>query len=297
MKRLLVAIAAIFLAGGVTSARELTAYYVIPAAANTPGYAGSEWHTDLTLYNPQPTTLPIVIQFLPSNRNNLGGVPSVTINVEPWETVNLWDVLGPAGFDAPDSTGALLVYSDLGAAQCQGGNCDFAVTSRTYTLDRQGDGEFGQGVPGFPAALGLDWKMLACFPQVFNTSEFRTNVGLASWTASTVTVRVDVQRVDGSIVDSSDHVVPPYGHIQWRMSGAIEGGTVVAHLLHGPANAVVYPYVSVVNWDTNDPTYVEAQLKPFWFSSQASSARPVWLSPPRLPVETFRVEELSRRRR
>jgi hypothetical protein len=297
MKRLPIVMVVVLLVSGGASARELAAHYVIPAVANTRGDAGSEWHTDLTLHNPQVAELPIVIQFLPSNRDNRDGVPSVTIPLGPWETVNLWDVLGPDGFDVQGGTGALLLYPDLDPAQCPGTSCDFAVTSRTYTLNPQGAGEFGQGIPGFPAALGLDWSVLAYFPQVFDTAEFRTNVGLASWTGATVTVRVDVQRADGTIVDSSDHAVPPYGHVQWRMKGAVEGGTAVAYVVGGPGDAIVYPYASVANWSTSDPTYVEAQLSPVGFSLQAAAARPARANPPRLPVETFRLNEPGRHRR
>jgi hypothetical protein len=295
MKPLPIAITVVLLAAGIASARELTAYYVIPAVANTRGDAASDWHTDLTLHNPQDTTLPILIQFLPSNRDNQGGVPSVTVDVGPWETLNLWDVLGRDGFDIV-GTGALLVYPDLDPAQCPGTTCDFAVTSRTYTLNPQGTGEFGQGIPGFPAALGLDWSVLAYLPEVFTTNEFRTNVGAASWTGSAVTVRVDVQDVDGSIAASSDHVVPPYGHVQWRMSGAVEGGTVVMYIVGGQDDAIVYPYASVADWRTSDPTYVEAQLSTVGFSTQATGARPTRVNPGRLPVRTFRLDRLRQRR-
>ena len=109
----------LLLTGAVTvGARELTWVYVIPAVANTPGEKGTDWRTDLTLYNPHDYSLPILIQFLPSNRSNAGGVPSVTVTVAPQETLNLWNVLGPDGFDARGSTGALFVYPDVDSEAC-----------------------------------------------------------------------------------------------------------------------------------------------------------------------------------
>ena len=45
--------------------REMTSAYVITAVANKAGLAGTDWHTDLTIYNPHSTSLPVVLQFLP----------------------------------------------------------------------------------------------------------------------------------------------------------------------------------------------------------------------------------------
>jgi len=303
MLRRTVLIATLVLGAIPVGARELTWVYVIPAAANTPGDRGTDWRTDLTLFNPQGHSLPILVQFLPSNRSNADGVPSVTVTVAPQQTLNLWNVLGPDGFDARGSTGALLIYPDLEASQCGGGACDFAVFSRTYTFDPDGgSGEFGQAIPGFPAALGLDWTVFAYLPQVFDTADFRTNVGLASWTASAVTVRVDVQDAAGNLIDRSDHYVPAYGHVQWRLGEEVEGGTVVVYIHNGAGDAVVYPYASVVNNATGDPAYVEAQHSGVELAATLAAARaagsdavPPRAGPARLPVPTFAAERLQER--
>lgn len=294
----------LMLAGAVTAgARELTWVYVIPAVANTLGEKGTDWKTDVTLYNPHDYSLPILIQFLPSNRNNAGGVPSVTVTLAPQETLNLWNVLGPDGFDARGKTGALLIYPDVDSSECDNSACDFAAFSRTYTFDPDGgSGEFGQAIPGFPAALGLDWTVLAYLPQVFNTPNFRTNVGVASWTGTAVTVRVDVQDENGTVIDRSDHYVPAYGHVQWRLGEDVEGGTVVAYLYDGANDAIVYPYASVVNNATGDPAYVEAQHSAVELAAAVAGARAAAASasvdrarPERVAVPTFSVERLRHR--
>ena len=293
MRVAMVVATGIAMAAAAVDGRELTSVYVIPAAANTVGEAGTDWHTDLTIQNPQQHTLPILIQFLPSNRSNATGVPSVTVDVGAWETLNLWDVLGPDGFDVRGSTGALLVYPDDQEITCSGSQCDFALFSRTYTFNPQGEGEFGQAIPGFPADLGLDRSVLAYLPQVSNTPDFRTNLGVASWTGSGVTVRADIQDESGTIVDSSDHYVPPFGHIQWRMSPAVEGGTAVIYMVGGPTDAVVYPYGSVINRPTGDPAFVEAQLSAVGFTAQATTARLPRANPARIPVPRFDVVRLK----
>jgi hypothetical protein len=295
------AILAVLLAAGLTGAvqaRELTSVYVITAAANTQGKLGTDWHTDVTLYNPHQYSLPVVMHFLPSGQPNDGPVPTTDFELAPWETLNLWDVLGPHGFDARGHTGALLVYADKQRTRCDGTDCDFALFSRTYTLDPQGrDGEFGQAFPGFPANLGVDSSVIAYLPQLLDDAGFRTNLGVVSWTGDWVTVRVDLQDEAGDIVDSRDHVVPPFGHLQWHVEHGIEGGTAAVYVVAGPGDAMVYPYASVVNNVYGDAVTVEAQITPVGLTAQSASpvrrraprAEPERGAAPHFSVEFFRA--------
>ena len=294
MRSTVIAALVALLVAGAAWGREMTFVYVVTAAANTTGLAGTDWHTDLTMYNPQRDPLPVVLQFLRSGRDNGGGVPTVEIELGAWETLNLWDVLGPNGFDARGTTGALLVYADDQRITCAGTSCDFVVFSRTYTLNPDGGaGEFGQGIPGFPANLGLDRSVLAYMPQLSDDGDFRTNVGLASWTPEWVTVRFDLQDPAGEIISSHDHRVPPYGHVQWRLEGSVTGGTVAAYINAGPADAVVYPYASVVNWVTGDAVNVEAHMSTVGFTLLSTSARSPRSFPARLAVPSVSRERLA----
>lgn len=280
------------------TARELTSVYVVTAAANKAGLEGTDWHTDLTLYNPHEYALPVVLQFLPTGKSNVGSVPTVTFDLASWQTLNLWDVLGPNGFDARGKTGALFVYADDQETTCEGTSCDFAVFSRTYTLNPSGGaGEFGQAVPGFPANLGLDRSVIAFLPQVSDDVDFRTNLGAASWTDAMVLVRFDLQDTDGNVIDRRDHWVPPYGHVQWRLERNVTGGTVAAYIQQGPSDAVVFPYASVVNWVTGDAVNIEAHHTTVGVSTtQVKAARSLARSwPPRAPVASFSLTELQRR--
>lgn len=295
MIRTLIAALALVAIAGTAGARELTWIYVVPAAANTTGLAGTDWHTDLTFYNPHSTPLPVILQFLPSGRDNRSGVPTVEIELAPWETLNLWNVLGPDGFDARGKTGALFAYADDQRVSCSGSTCDFAVFSRTYTLKPGGGaGEFGQGIAGFPADFGLDRSVIGYLPQLLDDDDFRTNLGVASWSSETVTVRIDLQDDAGNILDRRDHSIPPYGHLQWRVEHGVAGGTAAVYIARGPDDAVIFPYASVVNWATGDPTYVEAHLTTVGLTAQAAAARPARSRPPALPAPTFSLEKLRR---
>jgi len=302
MVRRLVTLVAVVAFAVPAFAREMTSAYVITAVANKRGLAGTDWHSDLTLYNPQDHRLAIDIFFLPTGQDNSGGAPEIPlVTLEPWQTLNLWDVLGPYGFDARGWTGALLVYADSAANGCTNtaGDtaCDFAAFVRTYTPAPIGvNGEFGEDFPGFPAGLGVDPTVLAYMPQISDDGTFRTNVGVASWTNDWVTVRCDLQDENGNIIGRHDHLVPPYGHVQWRLENGVTGGTVAAYIIGGPSDAMVYPYATVVNWATGDATTVEAQISAAGFSAQSLSVRSHRLrpTPPPLPVPGLRLESLTR---
>jgi hypothetical protein len=302
MARKLVALAAIAAFAGPALAREMTSAYVITAVANKRGLAGTDWHSDLTLYNPQSHTLAIDVFFLPTGQDNSGGAPELPLlTLQPWQTLNLWDVLGPYGFNARGWTGALLVYADQEANGCTNAagetKCDFAAFVRTYTPAPIGfSGEFGEEFPGFPGSLGVDPTVIAYMPQISDDGTFRTNVGVASWTNAWVTVRCDLQDESGHVIGRHDHLVPPYGHVQWRLEDGVTGGTVAVYISDGPSDAMVYPYATVVNWATGDATTVEAQISPAGFTAQSMSVRVPRLrqAPPPLPVPGFSLDSLTR---
>ncbi len=290
MKRLM---ALMLLLGSTVQGRELASMYVVPAAANTPGKNGTDWHTDLTLVNPHSFSLPIVLQFLPTGRDNRAGVPTVTFDLYPYESLNLWDVLGPNGFAARGSTGALLVAADTDKVSCPSNSarCHFVVFSRTYTVGPL-PGEFGQALPGFPVGWGLDRSVLAYLPQLSNDVDFRTNLGVASVTNDFVQVGYDVQAADGRILARESTWIAPYGHAQWALTTAVTGGSVVFYIKSGPQDAMLFPYASVVHQRTGDPVYVEAHMTVVGVSAQGLAVRSLATRPelpPRLEVPSFRL--------
>lgn len=252
---------------------QLSLQWMVPAAANTPGLNGTDWHTDLSLHNPHSFDLPVVLQFLPSNTDNTAA-DTLFVTLAPWETFNLWDALGPDYF-AINGTGAILVFADWDLSCEPLEDCDFLVTSRTYTLDPDaGIGEYGQTIPGSSTWHGIDWVTLGYAAGVLNDgSSFRANLGIASWSQDWTTVAVDVQDADGAIVESLSFEVPPFGHVQNRLAAPIEGGSLVFWLEDGPEDALVYGYVSVVDQVTGDASFQLAQPSTVGFAAAKSSVR------------------------
>ena len=98
------------MAGCILASAELSADWMVAAAANNPGSRGTYWRTDLSIHNPHEFDLAVVVQALPSDTVNLE-VATIYLTLYPWETFNMWDVLGPSFFDI-HGTAALLVYAD-----------------------------------------------------------------------------------------------------------------------------------------------------------------------------------------
>jgi hypothetical protein len=302
VRKLVVAAAALALASAAL-AREMTSAYVVTAVANKQGWLGTDWHTDLTLYNPHTKVLYVKLAFLPTGQDNSAGVPTAPlIDLQPWETLNLWDVLGPYGFNARGMTGALLVYADVDANSCPNTkgdtSCDFGVFARNYTLNPLGGGgEFGQDFAGFPANLGLEYGFIAYLPQLTDDQQFITSIGVASWTGAWVTARVDLQDTAGGVVNNYELRIPPYGHVQGRIPVALQGGTAAVYIVDGPSDAAVYPYASVRSAITGDPTTIEAQISTVGLSAQAATLRPLGRrgAPAAIPLPGFSLERLKRR--
>jgi len=252
---------------------QLAPDWMVPAVAHADGQAGTYWLTDLSLHNPHDVTLPVVIQLLESNVEN-DTAPALELDLYPFETLNLWDVLGPDIFDFY-GTGAMLVYADTNL-QCAGDDCNFLVMSRTFTLEPNGGaGEYGQTIPGLSIDQGLDWWTFAYAAGLLNDGvDFRCNFGVASWTPEWTVIRVDVQDSDGSILATEEIEIPPFGHVQHRLATPVTGGSLVFYLVEGPDDALVFPYASIVNQVTGDPSFVVTKISEIGVETQAAAAAP-----------------------
>ena len=265
---------------------QLAADWMVPAVAHNRGSQGTFWKTDVSLHNPHEFDHPIVVQALPSDTVNLE-VPTLTFTIYPWETINLWDVLGPDVFNV-EGTAAIIAYADP-ALRCDPiEDCHFLVTSRTYTPEQSGDGEYGLTVPGAAISSATDWSTYGYAAGVLNDGDFfRCNAGVASWTPDWTRVRLDIQNADGQIVMSEVFDVPPYGHVQRRLLTSGYGGSLVFYLESGPDDASVFPYATVINQQTGDASYFFASSSVV--GGSVAKTLEAFGGRPRTPVPTTRV--------
>jgi hypothetical protein len=268
-----IGLAALILAmAGLPVEAQLAADWMVPAAAHNRGSKDTFWRTDLSLHNPHEYDLPVVVQVLPSDTVNFE-VPTLAFTIYPWETVNLWDVLGSDVFDL-EGAAAILAYADPTLRCDPIEDCHFLVTSRTYTPEPGGEGEYGLTVPGAAISSATDWSTFGYAAGVLNDGDFfRCNAGVASWTPEWTRVRLDIQDADGQIVTSEVFDLPPYGHVQRRLLTSGYGGALVFYLESGPGDALVFPYATVINQQTGDASYLFASSSVVG-SSVAKSFRP-----------------------
>jgi hypothetical protein len=278
----------VLMAGVPAAEAQLSADWMITAVANTPGVGGTYWRTDLSLHNPHEFNLPVIIQFLPSGVDNWQA-DYFWIELYPWETFNLWDVLGTDWFNFR-GTGAMLVYADTALACNPIEDCHFLATSRTYTVTPDGPyGEYGQTISGVDVWQAVNWDTYGYAAGVLNDGAgFRSNVGVSSWSRDWTLVRLDVQDGDGVILATHEFDVPPFSHVQERLDTAVEGGGLVFYVVDGPSDARVFPYASVVDQTTGDPSY-QGALASVVGVTAAKSAEPSATRPSHPDLATRRV--------
>jgi hypothetical protein len=244
---------------------QLNDTYVIAAAGNQRGAFGAHWMTRFSIFNPHlDDTLVVSVSFLYT-----GGAPGpeklieLPPNAMAYSDNILEDLYGIEGSgsllvatfpeDNPDLSDDILSRS-------------FLVTSDTY--NNTGNGTYGQTIPGVWTGL-LDYdsdSISSVSPIVRNSGNWRTNVGAVNLGACGVNLLVNVYDGDGNtVLSQAPLLIPPYGHNQAPLPVAIEVGSVEFFVDDPCANdaqryAVVFPYTSVIDRRTGDPTYTTPTL-------------------------------------
>ena len=102
------------------------------------------------------------------------------VTLQPWETFNLWNVVGSDYF-ATDGTGAILVFADWDLACDPVEDCDFLITSRTYNEFAGGGGTLGQLIKALGADDLINRQHSGTIIGMSHTPGSRTNVGIAAF--------------------------------------------------------------------------------------------------------------------
>jgi hypothetical protein len=141
----------------------------------------------------------------------------------------------------------------------------FMVTTRTF--NNASSGTFGQTIPGvFYPLQDYDFDGISGIAHgVRNTSTgstgYRANVGAVNLGSRQVTMHVSVYGSDGSVLASQiPFILPPQGHVQDRLPVNVDHGSVEFFVVDPTHTAVVFPYVSVVDNRSGDPTYLSPTL-------------------------------------
>jgi hypothetical protein len=229
--------------------------YVIPAAGNTPGANSTTWATRLSIFNPQTYKLRISMTVIPT----LGGqgiekLVDIPANAMAYYGNVFHDVYGIGG------TGALLIATfpeDNPGVPNNVIDRAFLVESDTY--NNASSGTFGQTIPGVFTGLqdfATDGISAIAHGVINNVGGWRTNIGAVNLGRSSVTMRVSVYDFDGNtILNKAPFTIPPQAHLQDRLPVTVDRGSVEFFLDDPSKDAVIFPYASVIDPGSGDPTY------------------------------------------
>jgi len=256
MKRAIVS--AFFCFVATAAVAQLNDTYIIPAAANVSGAFGTRWMTQFSVFNPHlDYSLKVSVTYLPTGG---GRGDEVTFTV-PANAVAFSDNILDDLFDIRNGSGALLVATfpeDNPGVKNDVISRSFLL--ETNTFNNSSSGTYGQTIPGVWAGLqdfntdGI--SAVAHGIRNLASAGWRANVGAVNLGRSNVNLLVSVYDIDGNtILDQKPLNIPPLGHMQAALPVQVDRGSVEFFVDDPSKQAVVFPYVSVIDQLSGDPTY------------------------------------------
>ena len=234
---------------GSDSAERISNRFVVAGIGKTSA-GGSNWQSDVTLLNAGSDPADVTLTFVPQGSSDR---PTATVHINPRENKVLADVVATT-FGMQSAIGALDVDTASPAS--------LLVEGRTF--NNRSDGTVGQALPAFtPAdAATANGRTL----QILNIEEserYRSNLGLAEVTGHPVTVEITGYAADTlaspviTLSLGSNEFVQMSRILTQLGFGRTYNGRISVSVVDG-AGAVA-AYISSVDNQTDDPTYIPAQ--------------------------------------
>jgi hypothetical protein len=236
-------------------ANGLSVVLYLPAAASTPGAAGTHWYTDAWIHNRAGVGVNVVGAFLDQGTDNSAALASLQPlgSIAAGGFLEIADVVSALG--QPGGVGGVyLAATPLGATP----TADLiTASSHTWTGNPYGQGTYGQGIAAVSAGVEDELRATG----LIQSSAYRTNVGVLNTSNAEITVRVRI--LDGSGSERADVLwdLQPYEQRQESIAslgvGQLAGGTCVLGVTSGPESFIAY--ASIVDNHSGDAVYVEAR--------------------------------------
>lgn len=222
---------------------------VLPGIGRTPGAYGSNWASDVILYNPFATEQHVDVQFAANGVASSTAVTQrVTLNGKEIRVIP--DVLKTL-FGLENGGGALFLHPQRG----------INATSRTYT--RTTKGSFGYGMNAIDVHAAASARFPVSFSGAFPGLDFRTNITLTDATVAGSDTALHAFGGSGRIATHLDgYAVPSGSQQQYNGVGSRlgvqpweSGGLIVV-----PRRGFLVASVFAIDNRTNDPTYFPPDL-------------------------------------
>ncbi len=223
--------------------------WVVPGIADL-NNGIANWQSDMRVFNAGTTDVDATLTYYSQN----GGEPKVSTLTIPAGQVRQFDRTLATVFGVSNDGGAVHI-STANASR-------LIATARTYNQTTSGTyGQFISAVTPNEAA-GTDTRPLQLL-QVEETTRFRSNIGLAEVTGNPATIEIAVVPPDSKFTVTTQLTLAPN---EFRQLGSLlksvgladtHNARVTVSVIDGTGR--VAAYASVIDLETNDPTYVPAQ--------------------------------------
>ncbi|MBV9496139.1 MAG: hypothetical protein JOZ54_17965 [Acidobacteria bacterium] len=228
--------------------------YVLPGMADLNNGAAN-FHSDIRIFNGGATSATVNLTYYP--QGNTAGAKTATPITIPAGQVKAVDNVLPTLFGTTASGGSIVMTTD--------GNTSLVATGRTYSIAAN-NGTFGQFIPAVSPSegVGLGDRALQVL-QLEQSRSFRSNLGLAELSGNPARVRIIVTLPDSKVSPVLETDLPANGFLQFTsiLSQLLGPGTdtynarASVEVISGSGRITAYG--SVIDGDTQDPTYVPSQ--------------------------------------
>jgi len=225
--------------------------FVLPGVADF-NNGTSAWRTDMRIFNATAAATTAKLTFY--KQDDVNGIPrSIDRRIEAGEILVVNDILRQL-FGMQNTGGAVHVTTVSNSA--------LVVTGRTY--DQRTSGTFGQFIPAVTEAdaVGLGGRALQV-QQLEETDQFRSNLGIAEVSGKSVTVEITAIVPDSLVAPRRE--ITLQGNQFTQLTQVLRSlnltdvynGRIALRVIAGEGKITAYG--SVVDNQTQDPTYVPAQ--------------------------------------
>ncbi len=232
------------LKGSLSSSR-----YVVPGIADL-NTGGASWRSDMRIFNGGANTVNVTLAYV-AQPGNTGTDNTVSFELKPGE-VHAIDNAMQTLFGLTNSGGSVVITTNAASS--------LVATARTY--NQTASGTYGQFIPGVSPqeSAGLGDRTLQVL-QLESSTRFRTNVGVTETTGKEVTVLVTAVPSDSKIIGTATLTLAPNEFRQFSLDsfnlGTLYNARVTVKVIGGSGKVTAYG--SVIDQQTQDPTYVLAQ--------------------------------------
>jgi hypothetical protein len=208
---------------------------VLPGVTRTSGANGSQWSTDVTMYNPLDAPQDVEVRYVAAGADPARAAARLTrtITLEPRELRRVRDVLNSM-FLVAASGGTLFFTPEEG----------MNVFARTYTTRGDG-GTYGYGMHAIDFFNAAGPRFPLSFAGAFPGPGFRTNVMLTDTSGRGAVAMLNADRV----------TTFGGGVTQWAATPGVDGT-----LRFQPSRGTIVPLVVTIDNLTNDATYYPPDL-------------------------------------